>query len=114
MLIEPGKLLADIKTPADLRQLKPEQLPQLCDELRQFIIDSVSVYGGHFGASFNNGTAIRISIAKPGRGQRENSSNEASVAVSTHESTTFPKNEPGLLRVAGKIPSGAGAALALA
>lgn len=51
MLIKPGKLLSDIQTPADLRQLKQEQLPQLCQELRQFIIDNVSVYGGHFGAS---------------------------------------------------------------
>lgn len=51
MLIEPGKLLAEIKTPSDLRQLKTEQLPTLCEELRQYIIDTVSVYGGHFGAS---------------------------------------------------------------
>ncbi len=51
MLIEPGKLLAEIKTPSDLRQLKPEQLPQVCEELRQYIVDTVSVYGGHFGAS---------------------------------------------------------------
>ncbi len=51
MLIEPGKLLAEIKTPSDLRQLKTEQLPQVCEELRQYIIDTVSVYGGHFGAS---------------------------------------------------------------
>ncbi|QNL21925.1 1-deoxy-D-xylulose-5-phosphate synthase [Hyphobacterium sp. CCMP332] len=51
MLIEPGKLLAEIKTPHDLRQLKPEQLPQVCEELRQYIVDTVSVYGGHFGAS---------------------------------------------------------------
>ncbi len=51
MLIEPGKLLSEINSPADLRQLRPDQLPQLCEELRQFIIDNVSVYGGHFGAS---------------------------------------------------------------
>lgn len=47
----PGKLLASIDSPADLKKLKPEQLQDVCDELRQYIIDIVSVHGGHFGAS---------------------------------------------------------------
>ena len=47
----PGPLLATIASPADVRALDVEQLPQLCDELRQFIVDIVSVHGGHFGAS---------------------------------------------------------------
>jgi 1-deoxy-D-xylulose-5-phosphate synthase len=51
MLITPGKLLAQINRPADLRKLDAAQLVQLCEELRQFIIDNVSIYGGHFGAS---------------------------------------------------------------
>lgn len=51
MLITPGELLKDINIPADLRKLKQEQIPQVCDELRQYIIDIVSIYGGHFGAS---------------------------------------------------------------
>ncbi|SDK78975.1 1-deoxy-D-xylulose-5-phosphate synthase [Catalinimonas alkaloidigena] len=51
MLIKPGPLLAQINSPADLRQLDKTQLLQVCHELRQFIIDNVSVYGGHFGAS---------------------------------------------------------------
>ena len=51
MHIEPGKLLATIDSPADLRKLDPTQLVQVCQELRDFIIDHVSVYGGHFGAS---------------------------------------------------------------
>src|ERR1043165_6029103 len=51
MLITPGKLLAKIDSPADLKKLDQAQLVQLCEELRQFIIDNVSVYGGHFGAS---------------------------------------------------------------
>ncbi|MFA0962168.1 1-deoxy-D-xylulose-5-phosphate synthase [Roseivirga sp. BDSF3-8] len=51
MLIEPGKLLAQVETPEDLRKLDRSQLVQLCEELRQYIIDTVSVYGGHFGAS---------------------------------------------------------------
>ncbi len=48
---EPGELLAKINSPADLRKLHPQQLQEVCDELRQFIIDIVSVNGGHFGAS---------------------------------------------------------------
>jgi len=46
-----GPLLSQIDVPADLRKLDKLQLPQLCSELRQFIIDVVSVNGGHFGAS---------------------------------------------------------------
>ena len=51
MLITPGKLLAAINGPEDVRKLDQSQLVQLCEELRHFIIDNVSVYGGHFGAS---------------------------------------------------------------
>lgn len=51
MNITPGPLLGQIEHPADLRKLSKEQLHQVCDELRQFIIDVVSVHGGHFGAS---------------------------------------------------------------
>lgn len=51
MLINPGHLLAQINSPADLKKLDQAQLVQLCQELRQFIIDNVSIYGGHFGAS---------------------------------------------------------------
>jgi 1-deoxy-D-xylulose-5-phosphate synthase len=51
MLITPGKLLSKINSPADLKTLNEAQLVELCEELRQFIIDNVSVYGGHFGAS---------------------------------------------------------------
>ena len=51
MLIKPGELLARIDSPEDLRRLPPRQLHQVCTELRRFIIDMVSVYGGHFGAS---------------------------------------------------------------
>jgi 1-deoxy-D-xylulose-5-phosphate synthase len=47
----PGPLLSKINSPADLRSLPPEQLDQVCAELRDYIIDIVSVHGGHFGAS---------------------------------------------------------------
>ncbi|MEO1193536.1 MAG: 1-deoxy-D-xylulose-5-phosphate synthase [Pseudomonadota bacterium] len=43
-------LLDKVNTPDDLRKLKEEQLPQLADELRQELIDAVSVTGGHLGA----------------------------------------------------------------
>ncbi len=51
MEITPGPLLHQITYPEDLRRLNRSQLNQLCDELRQYIIDVVSVHGGHFGAS---------------------------------------------------------------
>ncbi|MCL4638589.1 MAG: 1-deoxy-D-xylulose-5-phosphate synthase [Olivibacter sp.] len=44
-------LLDQINNPTDLKKLKRSQLPQLCDELREFIIETVSRHGGHFGAS---------------------------------------------------------------
>jgi 1-deoxy-D-xylulose-5-phosphate synthase len=43
-------LLHDIHTPADLKKLGKNQLPQVADELRHELIDAVSVTGGHFGA----------------------------------------------------------------
>ena len=51
MKITPGSLLQTIDSPADLKKLPREKLHQVCDELRQYIIDVVSVHGGHFGAS---------------------------------------------------------------
>ena len=48
---EKNTLLDSIQFPSDLRKLKQHQLPQFCEELRQFIIDVVSTKGGHFGAS---------------------------------------------------------------
>ena len=43
-------LLDTIDSPADLRRLESEQLPQVADELRAAMIDAVSVTGGHLGA----------------------------------------------------------------
>jgi 1-deoxy-D-xylulose-5-phosphate synthase len=51
MQVTPGTLLQTINSPADLKKLPREKLHQVCDELRQYIIDVVSVHGGHFGAS---------------------------------------------------------------
>ena len=49
--VTPGPLLAEIDSPDDLKKLDPEQLVDVCDELRDFIVDIVSIHGGHFGAS---------------------------------------------------------------
>ena len=46
-----GELLQSINNPDDLRMIKSKQLPQFCDELRDYIIEVVSRKGGHFGAS---------------------------------------------------------------
>ncbi len=53
-------LLKNIQFPSDLRKLELEQLPQLCGELRQFIIDEVSQNPGHFGASLG---VVELTVA---------------------------------------------------
>lgn len=60
MLITPGKLLARINSPDDVKKLGQAELVQLCEELRHFIIDNVSVYGGHFGASLG---VVELTVA---------------------------------------------------
>ena len=60
MDIKPGKLLQKINCPADLKKLKKAQMQDVCNELRQYIIDVVSVYGGHFGASLG---VVELSVA---------------------------------------------------
>ena len=52
--------LNSIHSPADLKKLPREQLPALAEELRQFVLDSVSKTGGHL--SSNLGT-VELSIA---------------------------------------------------
>jgi len=60
MEIKAGQLLRQIDNPADLKKLSKDQMQQVCDELRQYIIDVVSVYGGHFGASLG---VVELSVA---------------------------------------------------
>ncbi len=55
-----GSLLKNINDPTDLRKLKVEELPALCEELRQFIIDEVSHNPGHFGASLG---VVELTVA---------------------------------------------------
>ena len=55
-----GSLLKNIYNPDDLRKLKIEDLPVVCDELRQYIIDEVSTNPGHFGASLG---VVELTVA---------------------------------------------------
>ena len=57
---EKYKLLSKIEYPSDLRKLDIDQLPQLCDELRQDIIEEVSVNPGHFASSLG---VVEITVA---------------------------------------------------
>ena len=54
------KLLKSIDTPEDLRQLKAEQLPEVCDELRHKIIDELSCNPGHFASSLG---VVELTVA---------------------------------------------------
>lgn len=60
MEIQAGKLLNNIEFPSDLRKLNDSQLGQVCEELRNFIIDVVSQKGGHFGASLG---VVELTVA---------------------------------------------------
>jgi 1-deoxy-D-xylulose-5-phosphate synthase len=55
-----GDLLARINDPSDLRKLKVEDLPELCTEIRQFIIDVISANPGHLGASLGT---VELTVA---------------------------------------------------
>jgi 1-deoxy-D-xylulose-5-phosphate synthase len=59
-IIHTGEYLNRILTPDDLRKLKPEELPMVCKDLRDFIIDAVSQKGGHFGASLG---VVELTVA---------------------------------------------------
>jgi 1-deoxy-D-xylulose-5-phosphate synthase len=60
MPIDKNTLLNEINIPSDLRKLNKNQLNQVCEELRQYIIDMVSVNGGHFGASLG---VVELTVA---------------------------------------------------
>jgi len=53
-------LLSAISSPADLRELQEDQLPQVADELRHFLIESVASSGGHFGAGLG---CVELTVA---------------------------------------------------
>ena len=60
MQVPAGNLLQKINFPSDLKELKVDELKQVCQELRQYIIDVVSVNGGHFAASLG---VVELTVA---------------------------------------------------
>jgi len=54
------RLLQTINSPADLRGLRPEQLAEVADEIRQYILETMSRVGGHTGASLG---AVELAVA---------------------------------------------------
>ncbi|MBD1386984.1 1-deoxy-D-xylulose-5-phosphate synthase [Mucilaginibacter rigui] len=60
MQVTAGDLLKSINYPSDLKQFKEDDLEQICNELRQYIIDVVSVNGGHFAASLGT---VELTVA---------------------------------------------------
>ena len=53
-------LLESINAPADLRKLEPEQLQTVADEIRTYILETMSRVGGHTGASLG---AVELAVA---------------------------------------------------
>lgn len=60
MISNKEQILSSIQYPSDLRKLQEKQLPQLCDELRQFIINSLSKNPGHFASSL---CSVELTVA---------------------------------------------------
>jgi 1-deoxy-D-xylulose-5-phosphate synthase len=53
-------LLHNINDPSDLKKLAPDQLPQLCSEIREFFIDKILKNGGHFSANLG---VVELTVA---------------------------------------------------
>jgi len=60
MEITPGQLLQQIDSPTDLKKLSKDDMQQVSDELRRYIIDVVSLHGGHFASSLG---VVELSVA---------------------------------------------------
>ncbi len=54
------KYLLNINSPTDLKKLDPKELPVVCEELRDYIIDTISKTGGHFGAGLG---VVELTVA---------------------------------------------------
>src|SRR5947209_13432561 len=54
------ELLQQINSPADLRRLRPEQLQEVANDIRQYILETMSRVGGHTGASLG---AVELAVA---------------------------------------------------
>ncbi|MEE4257416.1 MAG: 1-deoxy-D-xylulose-5-phosphate synthase [Bacteroidales bacterium] len=55
-----GNILSGIKDPSDLKKLQEKQLPELCSEIREFILDEAAHNPGHLGASLG---AVELAVA---------------------------------------------------
>ena len=53
-------ILQSIETPADVKGLTAEQLAQLCEEIRTFIVEAVTTTGGHLGSNLG---AVELTLA---------------------------------------------------
>ena len=53
-------ILEHIQSPADVKSLEREQLPQLCQELRKFLVQHVSETGGHLASNLG---AVELTVA---------------------------------------------------
>ena len=53
-------ILDIIHSPEDVRALQQKQLPQLCSELRQFLLENVSKTGGHFSSNLG---VVELTVA---------------------------------------------------
>ena len=60
MNLDQYPLLDRIITPADLRKLEPDQLPQVADELRAYLLQAISKSGGHFSAGLG---CVELTVA---------------------------------------------------
>ena len=60
MAVIAGNLLKNIHSPTDLKKLEKKQLTTLAGELRQYLIDTISVYGGHFAANLG---VVELTVA---------------------------------------------------
>ena len=60
MNAEKYPLLSRIVTPADLRKLDEDQLPQVADELREYLLQAISTSGGHFSAGLG---CVELTVA---------------------------------------------------
>ena len=53
-------LLGRIQTPGDVKRLQDSELPALCEEIRQFLIESVSATGGHLSSNLG---VVELTVA---------------------------------------------------
>ena len=54
------KILSDVKYPSDIKQMDVTQLKQLCSDIREYMIDTISEIGGHFGGGLG---AVELTVA---------------------------------------------------